>query len=179
MSLYLQYIKDFDPQKAGLILVAQPVVQAFFSPLAGKISDRIEPRIVASLGMALTSTGLAFFIFLTNDTNIMFIISALLIVGLGFAFFSSPNTNAVMCSVEKKYYGIASGIIGTARSVGQAFSMGITSLVMVIYMGNVQISYDNYPNFLVSVRVTFFIFTILCFLGVFASIVRGTINREI
>jgi len=179
LSLYLQYIKDFDPQKAGLILVAQPVVQAFFSPLTGKISDRIEPRIVASLGMALTSTGLAFFIFLTNDTNILFIISALLIVGLGFAFFSSPNTNAVMCSVEKKYYGVASGIIGTARSVGQAFSMGITSLVMVIYMGNVQISYDNYPNFLVSVRVTFFIFTILCFLGVFASIVRGTINREI
>ena len=179
LSLYLQYIKALEPQQAGLVLVAQPVVQALFSPLAGRLSDRIEPRIVASLGMALTAIGLTFYIFLTETTNIIFIISALLIVGLGFAFFSSPNTNAVMCSVEKKYYGVASGIIGTARSVGQAFSMGITSLIMLIYIGNVQISPEHYPNFLVSVKIIFLVFTILCFIGIFASIVRGTVNNEI
>ena len=179
LSLYLQYIKDFEPQEAGLILIAQPVVQTLFSPLAGKLSDQIEPRIVASLGMAITSVGLAFFIFLTENTNIMVIVSALILVGFGFAFFSSPNTNAVMGSIEKKYYGIASGIIGTARSVGQAFSMGITSLVMVVYMGNVQISHEYYSDFLVSVKVNFLIFTILCFMGIFASIVRGSTSKEI
>jgi len=179
LSLYLQYIKAFEPQQAGLVLVAQPVMQALFSPFAGRLSDRIEPRIVASLGMALTATGLAFFIFLTETTSILPIIFALLIVGLGFAFFSSPNTNAVMCSVEKKYYGVASGIIGTARSVGQAFSMGITSLVMLIYVGNVQINQNHYPDFLMSVKVTFLVFTLLCFMGIFASIVRGTVNKEI
>lgn len=177
LSLYLQYIKGFDPQQAGLILVAQPLVQALFSPLAGGLSDRMEPRMVASLGMAVTSAGLAFFIFLTENTSIEYIIAALAVVGFGFALFSSPNTNAIMGSVTKKYYGVASGIIGSARSVGQAFSMGITSLVMVFYMGNIQISRSNHPNFIISIKITFIILTILCFFGIFASIARGKINK--
>ena len=177
LSLYLQYIKGFDPQQAGLILIAQPLVQALFSPLAGRLSDRIEPQIVASLGMAVTSAGLAFFIFLTENTSIQYLIVALSVVGFGFALFSSPNTNAIMGSVAKKYYGIASGIIGSARSVGQAFSMGITSVVMVFYMGNIQISRSNHPNFLISIKVTFIILTILCFFGIFTSIARGKINK--
>ena len=176
-SLYLQYIKGFEPQQAGLILVAQPLVQALFSPLAGRLSDRMEPRMVASLGMAVTSAGLAFFIFLTENTSLEYIIAALSIVGFGFALFSSPNTNAIMGSVTKKYYGVASGIIGSARSIGQAFSMGITSLVMVFYMGNIQISRSNHPNFIISIKVTFIILTILCFFGIFASIARGKINQ--
>ena len=177
LSLYLQYIKGFDPQQAGLILIAQPLIQALFSPLAGRLSDRIEPQMVASLGMAVTTTGLTFFVFLTENTNVEYIIAALLIIGFGFALFSSPNTNAIMGSVAKKYYGVASGVIGSARSVGQTFSMGITSLVMVFYMGNVQISRSNYPNFLISIKATFIILTILCFFGIFASIARGKINK--
>jgi len=176
-SLYLQYIKGFEPQQAGLILVAQPLIQALFSPLAGRLSDRMEPRMVASLGMAVTSAGLAFFIFLTENTSLEYIIAALSIVGFGFALFSSPNTNAIMGSVTKKYYGVASGVIGSARSIGQAFSMGITSLVMVFYMGNIQISRSNHPNFIISIKVTFVILTILCFFGIFASIARGKINQ--
>jgi len=177
LSLYLQYIKVFEPQQAGLILVAQPLIQALFSPIAGGLSDRIEPRMVASLGMAITSAGLAFFIFLTENTSIGYIIAALSVVGFGFALFSSPNTNAIMGSVTKKYYGVASGIIGSARSIGQAFSMGITSLVMVFYMGNIQISRSNHPHFIVSIKVTFIILTILCFFGIFASIARGKTNK--
>ena len=177
LSLYLQYIKGFEPQQAGLILIAQPLIQALFSPIAGGLSDRIEPRMVASLGMAITSAGLAFFIFLTENTSINYIISALSVVGFGFALFSSPNTNAIMGSVTKKYYGVASGIIGSARSIGQAFSMGITSLVMVFYMGNIQISRSNHPNFIISIKVIFIILTILCFFGIFASIARGKTNK--
>jgi EmrB/QacA subfamily drug resistance transporter len=177
LSLYLQYIKGFEPQQAGLILVAQPLIQALFSPIAGGLSDRIEPRMVASLGMVVTSAGLAFFIFLTENTSIEYIIAALSVVGFGFALFSSPNTNAIMGSVTKKYYGVASGIIGSARSIGMSFSMGITSLVMVFYMGNIQISRSNHPHFIISIKVTFIILTILCFFGIFASIARGKTNK--
>jgi EmrB/QacA subfamily drug resistance transporter len=63
LSLYLQYIKGFDPQNAGLILVSQPIVQAIFSPFAGKLSDKIEPRIIASIGMMITTIGLYSLIF--------------------------------------------------------------------------------------------------------------------
>jgi len=177
LSLYLQYIKGFDSQMAGLILIAQPGMQALFSPVAGKLSDRIEPQKVASLGMVLTTVGLALFMFLTEGSSVLFIIAVLLILGFGFALFSSPNTNAVMSSVQKKYYGVASGIIAAARSVGQTLSMGIASLVMVIYMGNVQINPSNYGDFITSVRATFTLLALLCFAGIFASVARGKINR--
>jgi EmrB/QacA subfamily drug resistance transporter len=64
LSFYLQYIKGFSPQEAGLILVPQPIMQAVFSPLAGWLSDRVEPRIVASAGMAFTVVGLMALAFL-------------------------------------------------------------------------------------------------------------------
>jgi EmrB/QacA subfamily drug resistance transporter len=176
LSLYLQYIKGFEPQQAGLILVAQPAMQALFSPLAGRLSDRIEPQRVASFGMALTTLGLFFFSFLSNTTSTLSILIALLVLGFGFALFSSPNTNAVMNSIEKKYYGVTSGILGAARSVGQTFSMGITALILSIYLGNVKISSDNLPSFLTGVKVSFLVFTILCFGGIFASIARGKVK---
>jgi len=179
LSLYLQYNKGYDPSQAGLILIAQPIVMTLFSPLAGKLSDKIEPQKVASLGMIITTIGLSFFIFLKESTSIHYIITALLILGFGFALFSSPNTNAIMSSVDKKYYGITSGILGASRSVGQTLSMGIASLVLAVYIGNEQISSGNAANLLKSIRVTFIILTVLCFAGIFASLARGKMQKNI
>src|SRR4030043_270437 len=100
LSLYLQYIKGLNPQDAGLVLVAAPVMQAIFSPYAGRLSAKIEPRIVASAGMGLTVISLIFFIFLNQTTSLWFIILGLIVLGSGFALFSSPNTNAVMSSAD-------------------------------------------------------------------------------
>jgi EmrB/QacA subfamily drug resistance transporter len=173
LSLYLQYIKGFSPQNAGIILVSQPFIMAIFSPFAGRLSDRIEPRIVASMGMSLTTLGLFSLVFLNQSTPLEFIISSLVVLGLGFAFFSSPNTNAVMSSVEKKFLGVASGTIATMRMVGQMLSMGIAMLLFALYIGRVQIIPQYYPLFLKSVKVAFIIFASLCFLGIFASLARG------
>lgn len=176
LSLYLQHIKEFSPQAAGLILIAQPVVMAVLSPFSGWLSDRIEPRIVASIGMVLTTIGLAFLAFLGEQTALEFIIAGLILLGLGLALFSSPNTNAVMSSVEKRFYGVASGTVGTMRLVGMMLSMGIAMLIFALYMGRVQITPEYYPLFLSSVGVAFTIFAALCFGGIFASLARGKVR---
>jgi len=176
LSLYLQYAKGLPPQKAGLVLVAQPVVMALFSPLAGKASDRIEPRIVASVGMAISSAGLFALVFLGPATPVGFITAALLGLGFGFALFSSPNTNAVMCSVERRAYGVASSTLGTMRLTGQMLSLGISVLIIAVFVGNVRIGPANLPLFLKSARTAFAVFGALCVLGVFASLARG--NRK-
>ena len=176
LSLYLQYIKGYSPQSAGMILIAQPVVMAFFSPYSGKLSDRMEPRIVASLGMAVTATGLFFFIGIGKETSLPMIIVNLMVLGLGFALFSSPNTNAVMSSVEKKYFGVASGILGTMRLTGQMLSMGIAMLIFALYIGKVQITAAQHPLFLKSIQVAFLVFTLLCLLGILASLARGRLR---
>jgi len=173
LSLYLQYIKGFTPRAAGLVLIAQPVVMAVFSPLAGRLSDRMEPRLVASAGMGLSAAGLFLFVWLNSQSGLWYIVPALMLVGFGFALFSSPNTNAVMGSVEKKYYGVASATLGTMRMVGQMLSMAIATLVFSLFIGRVRITPAGYPLFLTSMRVSFLIFFVLCGCGVFLSLARG------
>jgi len=177
LSLYLQYIQGFSAASAGLILVAQPVVQTIFSPVAGRLSDRIEPRVVATAGMALTALGLSFFIFLTPATPLYVIVLSLMVLGLGYGFFSSPNTNAIMSSAHTKHLGIASGMVATMRSLGQLLSMAIAMFCFAIFIGPVTLTPAAYPALMTSVTVAFVVFTVLCIFGVAASYVRGTIHN--
>jgi EmrB/QacA subfamily drug resistance transporter len=178
LSLYLQYIKSLSPRSAGVVLLAQPITQAIFSPLAGRLSDRIEPRIVASIGMGLTVTGLLLLIYLNSATPLLFIVISLIFLGFGFALFSSPNTNAIMSSVEKRYYGVASGTLGTMRMVGQMLSMGVVMLIISVYIGKEKITPEYYQAFMKSIRIAFIIFSILCAGGVFASLSRGKVRES-
>ena len=178
LSLYLQYIKNLTPQQAGLVLVAQPVIMAIFSPFAGRLSDRIEPRIVSSLGMALTTLGLFLISLINFDVSLGFIVLCLIILGSGFALFSSPNTNAIMSSVDKRFFGVASATLGTMRLVGNVCGLGIITLMFALYLGKVEITPKNYSQFLSSVRALFLIFAIICFAGIFASLSRGRLRTS-
>jgi EmrB/QacA subfamily drug resistance transporter len=178
LSFYLQYIKGFDPQTAGLILIAQPLVQAILSPVAGKLSDKIEPGIVASSGMGLCAIGLIIFNFLTPDTSMIYVIVGLLIMGIGFALFSSPNTNAVMSSVEKRFYGVASGMLGTMRLTGQMMSLGIAMLIFSIFIGRVQITPEYFGALMSSIKAAFIVFAILCIIGIPLSLKRGNMRQD-
>ena len=176
LSLYLQLVKGLSPHTAGMIMISQPIVQTCFSPFAGRMSDRIEPRIVASIGMALTAVGLSLFIFLDEETTILFVVVSLILVGFGLALFSSPNTNAVMSSIGKKHYGVASGTLGTMRITGNMFSMGIVMLIFSLWIGRVQITASHSPLFIKSLKSIFIIFTVLCLTGIFASLHRGRVR---
>ena len=176
LSLYLQYVKGLDPQTAGLILLAQPFMMVILSPIAGRISDRIEPRIVASTGMALTTLGLVLLAFLNDSSSLTYIVLALLVAGVGFGLFSSPNTNAVMGSVERSYLGVASATLGVMRSVGQMLSLGIATLIIAVYVGNVQITPQYHAAFSSGFRLAFIIFAILCLIGIFSSMARGKLH---
>ena len=176
LSLYLQNVKGLSPSRAGVILIAQPIMMAIFSPFAGRLSDKIEARITASIGMAITFISLLLLIPLRTNTAIIYIVIDLLILGLGFAIFSSPNMNAIMSSVDRQYYGVASGTLATMRMVGQMFSMGIAMLIISTIMGRVQIAPSNYGLFLKSTKIAFTVFSILCFGGIFASLARGKLR---
>ncbi|MBM3331689.1 MFS transporter [candidate division WOR-3 bacterium] len=178
LSLYLQYARGLDARGAGLLLVAGPVVQAAISPLAGRLSDRVEPRIVASVGMGLTVVGLVFFVFLGSRTPLGLVVAGLVLLGAGFGLFSSPNMNAIMGCVEWRYYGTASGMVATMRMVGQMFSMGIAMLLLALFVGRVQITPNQHAGLLPAMRIAFGVFAALCLGGVFASLARGKLHRE-
>jgi len=178
LSLYLQYIKGLTPQGAGTVLVFTPIMMAVFSPFAGKLSDKVEPRVISSLGMGLTALGLMLLILLDNQTRLMYIIAIMVILGLGFALFSSPNMNAIMGSVDKRFFGIASASVGTMRLLGQMLSMGIVTLIFALFIGRAQITPEYYPMLINSTKLMFIISACLCICGIFFSLYRGRLRPD-
>jgi EmrB/QacA subfamily drug resistance transporter len=173
ISLYLQYLHGLDARSAGLIMISQPLAMTILSPIAGKLSDKRNPGVIASIGMGLTATGLILLCFITQETSHLLIVGLLILMGIGFGLFSSPNSNAIMSSVEKKHLGVASGVVGTMRMVGQMLSMGIAMMIISVYVGRQQITPEVYPGYVAGMRTGFMIFSVLCFLGIFASLARN------
>lgn len=156
--------------------MAQPVMQTLFSPLAGRLSDKVESRIVASAGMAFTAVGLLLLTFLGADTSVLFIALVLALLGFGFALFSAPNTNTVLSSVDGRHLGVASATLGTMRLLGQMLSMAIAMLVFSVTLGSAQVTDAVHGEFVTAVRIAFAISTVLCVIGVVASLARGRLH---
>jgi MFS family permease len=173
ISLYLQYLKGLDARSAGFIMISQPAMMALLSPLAGKLSDKYNPGTIASAGMGLTAIGLIMLCFVTAASPVYLIVLLLIIMGIGFGLFSSPNSNAIMSSVEKKHLGVASGVVGTMRMAGQMLSMGIAMMLLSVYVGDAEITQAAYPGLIAGMRTGFVIFSLLCVVGIFASLARN------
>ncbi len=173
ISLYLQYLKGFDARTAGLIMISQPIAMTLLSPIAGRLSDRKNPGVIASAGMGITAAGLILLCFFRETTPTYAVVLLLILMGIGFGLFSSPNSNAIMSSVEKRHLGVASGVVGTMRMVGQMMSMGIAMMLISLYIGKQPISPATYPGLIAAMRTGFLIFSVLSVFGIFASLARN------
>lgn len=159
-------------------MIAQPLMMAIFSPFAGKLSDRIEPRIVASAGMTMAAASLFLFSRINGTTSFYYLIAGLVLLGTGVAFFSSPNTSAIMGSAEKEQYGMASSIVGTMRLAGSILSMNIAAMILAAFIGNVPVTTARYPLFIASAKTAFAVFGLFCTLCIFASLGRGNVRKQ-
>jgi MFS family permease len=173
LSLYLQEARGIGPARAGAIMVAQPILQAAFSPLAGRWSDRVDAGRLASLGMACCAAGLGMFAFLGPSTPLGLVLAGQAFLGVGFGLFSSPNTNAVMSSVRGRQLGVASAVLSTMRTNGMVLSMALVGLVFGARAGRGALA----PGaFLSGMRLAFAMLTGLCLLGIAASLARGRVR---
>jgi len=175
ISLYLQLVTGLTPRAAGLVLISMPLMQ---SPLAGRLSDRVEPRMLASAGMGSTVVALFVMSRFTLQTPVAVVASALALLGVGVGFFSSPNTNAVMTSVESRRYGVASATLSTMRQVGMVLSMGAATVVINAVIGDIPVESAPVALFVSAMRTTLLICTFACFAGIFASLARGAIHAH-
>lgn len=172
LSIHLQMVMGFDSQISGLILISQPLIMAVLSPFTGRLSDKVSPFKLASFGMALCALGLFSFAFISLSYPLWLIILNLVVVGIGFAFFSSPNTNAVMACVEKEDYGVASSILATMRSIGHSTSMAVVTFIVAFKMGDTPLAEAEKPLLISIMRISFIVFTIVCAIGIFISLKR-------
>ncbi|MDR2300899.1 MAG: MFS transporter [Deltaproteobacteria bacterium] len=174
MSLYLQYAKGLSPSKAGLYLMAQPVIQAMLTPISGRLSDSMAPWRLASKGIATIMVAILIFaLTLSSVTPDLLLIVTMAMTGVGFAFFSAPNTNAIMSAVPPKRLGQASGVITVTRLCGQITSMAVTTLVFGLVIGSGVITAEKSPELIRACVIIFWIFAPVCLVGVLASLTGG------
>jgi EmrB/QacA subfamily drug resistance transporter len=174
MSLYLQYIKGLSPRGAGFVLLLQPLLQMIASPVAGRLTDRIEPARLATAGMLASCIGLLLAAAtIAPGTPLWLVGGELVLIGAGFGMFITPNSTAIMGSVSPRQFGVASGMIGSMRTLGMAVSMTTVTLVFSMLMGGAAITPATLPAFLTSMRVGLSAFAVFSCLGVLLSLGRG------
>ncbi len=181
-SVYLQVVEGYTPQQAGLLLLVQPVLMAGLSPLFGRLSDRVGSRVLASGGMVLCALGILQLGIMPPGVHPFHVVLALGTIGVGMAMFSSPNTSAVMGSVKRHQLSLASGFLGTMRSLGQGLSVGLLGAIAasglgavgarVIFLGE-EASQAAATSFSDGYRAAMFVAVGLAVLGALVSLVRG------
>lgn len=176
LSLYLQYIKGFSPAYAGQILLIQALCMAIVAPIAGKLSDRFEPRIIATLGCCVVALGFMFMIQINTDTSAQFIGMSLALIGLGFGLFSTPNNSAIMGSVKEQEVGVASASMNLSRTIGNLVGMSIVNLMMHYHIGDAPLHRDNNPALMSTISLALYMSLSFVLIASVVSAMRGNQN---
>ena len=164
LNYHFQYVRGWDPQMAGLILIITPIIMAIMAPNSGRLSDKINPQKLAAIGMGITTVALIILVFLTKDMPLYLVITAMVLQGIGVGLFSSPNTNAIMSSVPPKDAPTASASQAAMRTIGQTMSLGLLTLVFAWIMGNLPLS-PQYAGMIISSSQA------ICIISIFAAII--------
>jgi MFS family permease len=178
LAIHFQEVLGHTPNISGLLLIAQPLVMAVISPYMGKLSDRRSPSALASIGMALCAASMLSFIFVDETTSLVYFITSLIVAGIGFGMFSSPNNNAVMSSVMGKDYAVASSILNSMRGLGQMSSMAVITIVMNFTFGKTSLEQATDAQLVSYMHISFIIFAIVCLVGVALSLGRSGNTRN-
>ncbi len=180
LALYLQSIGELSASAAGSLMLIQPAVQAVFTPLFGKLSDRMEDkRILPTAGVLLVTVGLVSMSTYGLEMNLTQIVATMLVGGFGFAMFSAPNVSIVMGSVPKESTGEASAVLGVTRQGGMMVSMGLAMMVIALTMGSADhLVPERYPEFIEVIRITFIMCAGFGVVSMVASMLRKPVRRH-
>lgn len=176
LALYLQSIGGLTAMEAGTLMLVQPAIQAVGTPFFGRCSDRMrDKRLLPTLGMAVSAAGILTFMGYGTDTGLPTVVATMSIIGVGFSLFSAPNTSVIMGSVPPSETGEASAMVSVMRQTGMMVSMGIAMLFISLVMGSADnLAPENYADFLTVMRCSFAVCFVMCVIGAFVSMLRGT-----
>ena len=183
ISIYLQDIQGLQPESAGVFLIAMSVAMALLSPPSGWLADRFGSRSLSTVGMVIVTVGLLLLSQLNATSPVGDIVLRLTFLGIGFGLFSSPNTRAVMSSVDGSKLGVASGTLSTMRATGQGIGLALATaviataippqLMLQLFTGLTVQSSIAGGDFITGMSKVFLIASGISAVGTVASLVRG------
>lgn len=188
LIMYLQGIRGYDPLQASLLLVPGYIISSLVSPKMGGLSDRIGPKIIATVGIFLMAAAVLIYIGLHVDTPIYIILIASVISGVGGAMFWPANSSSVMSSTPKELYGSISGLLRTLSAIGTLLSYVISISVASIsvpryvafqvFLGTSALSGDVSALFLVGIRYALVMSLIFLILAGIMSFIRNSGKKK-
>jgi EmrB/QacA subfamily drug resistance transporter len=179
MPFYIQDVLHFSPSFMGLIFLAAPVFTITFATVSGPLTDRIGPRIPASIGVIVTTAGFVVGVLLRIDSHWMLPAVLMGLTGLGTGFFNTPNQTAIIGSVPREYRGFATGMVQTMFGVGSLLGISLGSAlftVMFRYYARVPEAAPSAEHplaFVSSMNATYLVCVALMLVALAASLMRG------
>ena len=134
LSFHLRYVLDIEEYIIGLILIISPILMIGMSGFAGKLTDKIDPRIISGIAMMFICISMVMFFFL-DFISIEMVYLACIIQGIGNGLFSAPNNKYVLTLVDEKDLPDASSFLSSSKEFGKILSGGIFSLILSIFIG--------------------------------------------
>lgn len=131
---YFEGVMGFTPGTVGLVLLLQPAVMAVAAPSAGWLYDRTQSAYLAALGMGLVTAGYAVAGLAASAQQLVPMLGAFLIIGLGAGLFQAPNNTAQMSAVPRRWLGLASAITATGRNLGMSLGVSIGSVLLAVLL---------------------------------------------
>jgi MFS transporter, DHA2 family, multidrug resistance protein len=128
LPFYFEDVLGRSQVETGLFMTPWPLVVAIMAPIGGRLSDRFSAGILGGLGLVLLGIGMALLAALPADPSVANIVWRMAICGIGFGFFQTPNMRAIMTNAPPHRGGSASGIVATARLVGQTTGAAFAAL---------------------------------------------------
>ena len=136
LPFYLQEVCGYDDVATGLLLTAWPAVIMVVAPAAGMLVERVHAGILGGTGLAAMAAGLFLLAFLPEHPTDFDIIWRLVLCGAGFGLFQSPNNSILIASAPPERSGSASGMLATARLIGQTTGAALMALLFHVVPDN-------------------------------------------
>ena len=171
LNYHFQYVRGWNAQMSGLMLIITPIIMAIMAPNAGKLSDKIHPQKLAAIGMSIATVTLVIMIFLDANTPLYLIVIAMVLQGIGMGLFTTPNTNAIMSSVPPNETPNASAAQSAMRTIGQTMSLGLLTLIFAWIMGSLKLMPEYADMIVQASQLICLICTIICIIAILASLV--------
>ena len=171
-SLYLQQVRGLTPFHAGLFMVLQSVVQMIFSPVGGRLGDKLGAELISATGMVICGVAIFGLTFLGLETPLILLIGCQILLGVGIGFFSPSNMVSTLRNVQARHLAVASGLMGSMRTMGALFSQVLTSIIVGHYLGSSAVGPDNMDSFLKAMHIAMLCFSAINLCGVFVGLGR-------
>jgi EmrB/QacA subfamily drug resistance transporter len=144
-AIYAQDLLDFSPVEAGLALLPLTIPVLIAAPLAGRLYDRVGPRIPVTVGMLLVGASLFWTAAVQHDFSYGLLVPGYIVTGIGLALVMSPSNTDAMNAAPSELRGQASGVVQTVRQVGGTVGLAIVGTIVA----NVQ--HDRLNDFLLGI----------------------------